>query len=385
MGGTASDFMDYDDYYPINDTFTHNMVPRDRIIWSVVVSAVMLTAAGGNIIVIWIVATNPRMRTVTNYFLLNLAVADALIATLSMPFLFSFIVTQNWVMGATMCRMARFMGTVSTMASVLSLVAVSVDRYRAIVHPLLPRLSKSCIICMIFFIWGGAASFASPLFLYSHLVTFGYVNGPVTQCYVIWPDGVQREYEFWYNVATFTVVYCVPLSILALCYTVIGVKLWRSGVLGEYIPSRARHIKAKRKVVKMIIVVIAVFATCWLPLHVYQLLSFMNDVAYQRSYSLHVYLGVWTLAMSSSMYNPFIYCWLNDRFRAGFKRVFRCGNTSPDATNSHQQSATPLNPTSHHLMTSTSGYQRAANGKQALVSKNSLLTASVVDSMEDTC
>ncbi|XP_022079422.1 tachykinin-like peptides receptor 99D [Acanthaster planci] len=385
MGGTASDFMEYDDYYPVNITFRHNMDQRDRIIWSVVVSAVMITAAGGNLIVIWIVATNPRMRTVTNYFLLNLAVADALIATLSMPFLFSYIVTQNWVMGPFMCRLARFVGTVSTVASVLSLVAVSIDRYRAIVHPLLPRLPKSCIICMIFFIWGGAASFASPLFLYSHLVTFGYLNGPITQCLLIWPDGVMKEYDFWYNVATFTVVYCVPLSILAMCYTVIGVKLWRSGVLGEYIPSRARHIKAKRKVVKMIIVVIAVFATCWLPLHVYQLLPYMNDAAYQRSYSLHVYLAIWTLAMSSSMYNPFIYCWLNERFRAGFKRVFRCGVTSLDDNNGQQPSATPMSPTSQHLMSSTSSYQRAANGKQMLAAKNSLVTASVVDSMEDTC
>ena len=47
---------------------------------------------------------------------------------------------------------------------------------------------------------------------------------------------------------SFSVVYCVPLSVLAMCYTVIGVKLWRSGVLGEYIPNRAKHIKAKRKV-----------------------------------------------------------------------------------------------------------------------------------------
>ena len=197
MGATSSEFMEYDDYYPINGTFVHNMEQRDRIIWSLIASAVMVTAAGGNIIVIWIVATNPRMRTVANYFLLNLAIADALIATLSMPFLFSYIVTQNWGMGEFMCRVARFMGTVSTFASVLSLVAISVDRYRAIVHPLLPRLSKTCIICMIIFIWVAAISFASPLFLYAQLVTFGYINGHITQCYTIWPDGVQREYEFW--------------------------------------------------------------------------------------------------------------------------------------------------------------------------------------------
>ncbi|XP_071808516.1 tachykinin-like peptides receptor 99D [Asterias amurensis] len=383
MGNKTSDFMEYEDFYTINNTFPHVMDQQSRIIWSVFVSAIILTAAGGNLIVIWIVSTDPRMRSITNYFLLNLAVSDTLIATLSMPSLFSYIVTQNWVMGEFMCRLARFMGTVSTVASVLSLVAISIDRYRAIVHPLLPRLSKTCIVCMIIFIWIGAISFGSPQFFYSQLITFGYSDGDITQCYIIWPDGIQREYEFWYNVTSFSVVYCVPLSVLAMCYTVIGVKLWRSGVLGEYIPNRAKHIKAKRKVVKMIIVVIAVFATCWLPLHIYQFLSFMSDSAYQKSYSLHIYLSVWTLAMSSSMYNPFIYCWLNDRFRAGFKRVFRCSLGTSDTRHSQRQSGTPMSPTSR--MTSSTGYQRTTNGKQELGCKNSLLSASVVDSMEDTC
>lgn len=197
MGNKSSDFMEYDDYYLINSTFTHDMDQRSRIIWSVFVSAIVITAAGGNLIVIWIVSTDPRMRSITNYFLLNLAVADTLIATLNMPWLFSYIVTQNWVMGEFMCRLARFIGTVATVASVLSLVAISIDRYRAIVHPLLPRLSKTCIVCMIIFIWIGATSFASPLFFYAKLITFGYTDGAITQCYIIWPDGVLQEYEFW--------------------------------------------------------------------------------------------------------------------------------------------------------------------------------------------
>ena len=63
----------------------------------------------------------------------------------------------------------------------------------------------------------------------------------------------------------------------------------------------------------MIVLVIAVFAVCWFPLHVYHLLAFLHGDIYMKPYALHVYMTIWTLAMSSSMYNPFIYCWLNDR------------------------------------------------------------------------
>ncbi len=183
--------------YAANFTFVHNLDQESRILWSVFCSVIMGVAAGGNLIVIWIVATNPRMRTVTNYFLLNLAVADALIATVSMPFLFSYIVTQNWALGIGMCKFARFFGNVSTSASVLSLVAISIDRYRAIVHPLLPRLSKSYIVCMIIFIWGGSSIFASPILVYSSVLTFGYSYGVIKhQCFIIWPDGAFNRIDF---------------------------------------------------------------------------------------------------------------------------------------------------------------------------------------------
>ncbi|XP_022081357.1 tachykinin-like peptides receptor 99D isoform X1 [Acanthaster planci] len=386
MGGQNSGGIQ--DNNPVNFTFVHNLDNESRVWWTVVCTAIMVIAAGGNLIVIWIVATNPRMRTVTNYFLLNLAVADALIATLSMPFQASYIVTQDWALGSAMCKVARFFGTVSVAASVLSLVAVSVDRYRAIVHPLLPRLSKSYIVCMIVVIWGGSAVFASPFLFYSRIISFTYL-GDVTkrQCLVIWPDGILNHIDFTYNVITFVLLYCLPLATLAACYTVIGVKLWHGDVLGEYIPNRARQLKAKRKVVKMIVLVIAVFAVCWFPLHVYQFLAFLHDDIYMKPYAVHIYLSIWTIAMSCSMYNPFIYCWLNDRFRAGFKRVFRClvpkSKSSSDGKGLGRR--IPLTPTaSSAAATSTTGVNRnIANGKPALLCRTSIMGISVVDSTDD--
>jgi tachykinin-like receptor len=67
------------------------------------------------------------------------------------------------------------------------------------------------------------------------------------------------------------------------------------------------------QVVKMMIVVVSIFAVCWLPFHMYFILiSFVPEIT-NAKYIQEVYLAIYWLAMSNSMYNPIIYCWMNSR------------------------------------------------------------------------
>ncbi|NXF90971.1 NK1R protein, partial [Eubucco bourcierii] len=77
------------------------------------------------------------------------------------------------------------------------------------------------------------------------------------------------------------------------------------------------------QVVKMMIIVVCTFALCWLPYHIYFTLQYFHPEWYLQKFIQQVYLAVMWLAMSSTMYNPIIYCCLNDRFRVGFKQAFR--------------------------------------------------------------
>jgi hypothetical protein len=71
--------------------------------------------------------------------------------------------------------------------------------------------------------------------------------------------------------------------------------------------------------IKMMIVVVVVYALCWMPLHVVTLLGDMRPSIWNYEHIQPVWIGSYWLAMSSCCWNPIIYCWKNDTFRAGFQ------------------------------------------------------------------
>jgi hypothetical protein len=68
------------------------------------------------------------------------------------------------------------------------------------------------------------------------------------------------------------------------------------------------------QVVLMMIVVVVIFAVCWLPQNIYFLFTSYYPEFTTTAYVQDIYLGFFWLAMSNAMYNPIIYCWMNSRF-----------------------------------------------------------------------
>lgn len=63
----------------------------------------------------------------------------------------------------------------------------------------------------------------------------------------------------------------------------------------------------------MMIVVVVIFAICWLPMHVYFLMANYDPAVTYFDYIQQIYIVIFLMAMSNSMYNPIIYCWMNSR------------------------------------------------------------------------
>ncbi|XP_072834999.2 substance-P receptor [Pogona vitticeps] len=288
-------------------------------LWAVAYAAIVLVSVVGNAVVIWIVLAHRRMRTVTNYFLVNLACSEAAMAAFNTLINFTYAVHNVWYYGLFYCRFQNFFPVASVFASIYSMTAIAVDRYMAIIRPLQPRLSATATKIVICVIWVLALLLSFPQGYYA---TTAQLPGRVV-CMVDWPENTTLTYEIPYRLSVMLLSYVVPLLVIGYAYTVVGITLWASEIPGDSSDRYHEQVSAKRKVVKMMIVVVCTFAVCWLPFHIYFILQHFNEELYQKKYIQQVYLAVLWLAMSSTMYNPIIYCCLNDRFRIGFKRAFR--------------------------------------------------------------
>ncbi|XP_073993519.1 tachykinin-like peptides receptor 86C isoform X2 [Rhodnius prolixus] len=295
----------------------------EKIIWIAMFASMLVIATTGNAIVMWIVLAHRRMRTTTNYFLVNLSISDLLMSLFNCIFNFTYMLDSHWPFGAIYCTINNFVANVSVAASVFTLVAITLDRYMAIVRPLKHRMSRRKARIALLIIWAASSLLAIPCLLYSTTKS-RTINGQTsTVCYMMWPDGhyPKSMSEHVYNLIFLVVTYLGPVVAMAICYTLMGRELWGSKSIGEQTQRQLDNIKSKRKVVRMFITVISIFTICWLPYHGYFIYVFHHESVAVSSYVPHLYLSFYWLAMSNAMVNPIIYYWMNNRFRVYFRQI----------------------------------------------------------------
>jgi leucokinin receptor len=135
------------------------------VLLAIAYGSVSLCAIIGNGIVLWTVVRSHRMRTVTYIFLANLAFADMLIGALSIPFQFQSALLQRWLLPNFMCPFCPFINVISVNVSIFTLTAIAIDRYRIVVNPLWPRLTKLRAQLIIIAIWIIAIITAIPMYV----------------------------------------------------------------------------------------------------------------------------------------------------------------------------------------------------------------------------
>lgn len=97
-------------------------------LWSAAYVTALAVAVVGNLVVVWIIVAHRRMRTVTNYFLLNLAVSDACTAAFNSLINFVYAAHGQWYFGELYCRFHNFFPVTAVFASIYSMTAIALDR-----------------------------------------------------------------------------------------------------------------------------------------------------------------------------------------------------------------------------------------------------------------
>ncbi|XP_010215231.1 PREDICTED: probable G-protein coupled receptor 83 [Tinamus guttatus] len=277
-------------------------------------SVIICVSLFGNILVCHVVLKNKRMRSATSLFIANLAVADIMITVLNTPFTLVRFVRSTWLFGKLMCHVSRFVQYCSVHVSVLTLAAITLDRHQVIMHPLKPRMSMVKGGICIIIIWVMASCFSLPHAIYQTLARFYIGNRTIRMvCLPSFPPPADLFWKYL-DLTTFVLLYVLPLLVITITYTMVAKKLWLRNAIGDITMEQYyAHQKKKMTTLKMLMVVVIVFAVCWFPLNCYVVLISCRAIHSSNA----LYFAFHWFAMSSTCYNPFIYCWLNESFRAG--------------------------------------------------------------------
>ncbi|XP_067206279.1 dopamine D2-like receptor isoform X4 [Linepithema humile] len=135
--------------------------------WALILVIVPCLTLFGNVLVILAVVKERALQTVTNYFIVSLAVADLLVAVLVMPFAVYVLVNGSWSLPGFVCDFYIAMDVTCSTSSIFNLVAISIDRYIAVTQPIKYARHKNNrrVWLTILLVWVISAAIGSPIVL----------------------------------------------------------------------------------------------------------------------------------------------------------------------------------------------------------------------------
>ncbi|XP_066976401.1 uncharacterized protein [Macrobrachium rosenbergii] len=301
----------------------------------------------GNITVILVLAFGRRSSV--RCYLINLAIADINMATFCIPFSYTSFMFHRWIFAPEFCRIVAFMQHVSVTCSVYTLVAIGVDRYKALIHPLNNRWTKSRSRYVIGGIWVFSLVISLVPLVISDTQRFDWDGEWYYECKENWPHTPNELYEKTYTVLLFVLTFALPVAGLGYTYLSIVGMMCSYKMPGNAEPSRdQQHLQAKVKVINMMITVMVCFVLCWFPLQVLQfLIYFAPEITTCRgnacfTYYMSFFACHW-LAMANSFMNPFIYCFMSKNFREDLLQFIRkCNRKRIRRTRSNKFSRSDL-------------------------------------------
>ena len=294
---------------------------------TIFVVLIFIPALIGNIVVIYIVCTVNHMRSSTNTLIANMAVAD-LLMTIDIPYILKFFyVDHKWFgtfMGTVLCKFFHSAQVGSLIASVFSLVAISLDRSFAILFPVKTVMTKNVVRFVIAVIWLGALAFSLPLMVASKTKQFNGTD--FLSCAEFWAPMSASTYSLVLIIGG----YIIPLIIIAVVYSLAGIRLWSRQLPGhKNLVSNKKAQTSSRRATAMLITVVIVFALSWLPFQTLEMLRGFNKTLFSSLPIELLYTTPW-FGYANSAVNPILYVIFSENYRKEFYQILCRGPSRKD-------------------------------------------------------
>uniref|UniRef100_A0A8K9UVN3 Galanin receptor type 1 n=1 Tax=Oncorhynchus mykiss TaxID=8022 RepID=A0A8K9UVN3_ONCMY len=290
----------------------------EAVIVPVIFGCIFLLGVVGNSLVMIVIGKIKarRNRSTTNIFILNLSIADLLFLLFCVPFQATIYSLPEWIFGAFLCKCVHYLVMVCMLVSIFTLVAMSVDRYIAVVHSkkspcIRNRRNALTGVCVI---W--ALSFIFSIPVAQHQILTDHPEAPNSSfCWEAWYASASKH---TYKVTILVIGYLLPLGLIICCYAKVLFHLHK-----KMKNMSKKSERSKRKTAQTVLLVVAAFLTCWMPHHIIAMwVEFgvfpLNDASFALRIISHC------LAYGNSCINPILYAFLSENFRKACRQVFTC-------------------------------------------------------------
>ncbi|XP_038124293.1 adenosine receptor A2a-like isoform X1 [Cyprinodon tularosa] len=313
------------------------MLKAHQVVYIGLELLIALLAVTGNILVCWSVCLNSNLQSITNFFVVSLAVADIAVGLLAIPF--AITISVGFCADFYGCLFIACFLLILTQSSIFSLLAIAVDRYIAIKNPLrynslVTGQRAKCIIALCWTLSAGIG--LTPMIGWntgrnSTDNSTGTNRCPegMTQCF--FEKVVPLDYMIYFNFFGFVLT---PLLVMLVIYINIfmvarrqlrqmSIKVAHMPLPGQRAPSSNSSRSFLQKEVhaaKSLAIIVGLFALCWLPVHIINCVNHLcKDCKRPTIWVMNVAI---ILSHANSVVNPFIYAYRIREFRQTFRKIF---------------------------------------------------------------
>ncbi|XP_039957359.1 octopamine receptor beta-1R isoform X1 [Bactrocera tryoni] len=308
-----------------------------------VIILIILAAILGNVLVIVSVMRHRKLRIITNYFVVSLAVADMLVALCAMTFNASVEITGKWMFGAVMCDVWNSFDVYFSTASIMHLCCISVDRYYAIVQPLdYPLImTQGRVYFMLLMVW------LLPALLSFLPICSGWYTTEENWKYLKSnPHICEFKVNKAYAIVSSSMSFWIPGFVMVFMYY----RIYQEAVRQERLVYRSKvaallldkHLqisqipkprpsiqveqstittmRRERKAARTLGIIMSAFLLCWAPFFLWYLTSTLCS----SCTTPRIVVGIlFWIGYFNSALNPIIYAYFNRDFRGAFKKTLK--------------------------------------------------------------
>ena len=282
---------------------------------------ICLACIAGNVTVVIAIHKTPRLKTVTNMLVENLAWTDISMATLHLPFWIMSMSSGRWLLSHVACKIVGFSELVFGVASLQTMAGIALNRYFSTVRRNLfikYFSDRKATLKIIIVSWVLPVVVCSPPLYGWGTIEF---SEKFTDCTMGWNIPDISYISFLLSVAI-----VIPMVVIICCYFAIFRFVRRSSrqiqnhlqeESHRRLKNNAPSIKKETKVIKVFVAVVIVYVSCWTPVCIVGICEII-----EYSAPRWVYIVVYYMMFSSSFCNPLIYGLFNPQFRNAFKKLY---------------------------------------------------------------